>query len=210
MLPRPERRPGCESPRRAFERRGRRMLVPATYRIGGPSLTAVSATSTPAAMSAAATMESAAATAAMEPTGKAWRATAIPAAVEAIPAEAAIAIGTHPVTASPAAIVAAIDVPAVVAAEPVAAIASVRAARDRARRQGEHQGECRAPGDPGAHLASPASPSSAHCSSPNSAPRGSATSAIVPPWLSSCGATTTVPPSRVASDAAAAMSATRT
>ncbi len=170
-------------------------------------LAAVSAATT-ATMESAATAATAMETpAAMEATGKAGRA-----AMEAAAMETATAVRPDPVAGPPAAETAAIDVVAVVAAEPVGAtaISAADATGHRARREGEQQDERRLPACEAAHLASPESSSSDHCSSPNRAPCGSAASAMVPPWLSSCGATTTVPPSRVTFAAVAAMSATRT
>lgn len=160
---------------------------------------ATTATTMESATAAATAMET---PAAMEATGKAGRAAM----------EAATAVRPDPVAGPPAAETAAIDVVAVVAAEPVGAtaISAADATGHRARREGEQQDERRLPACEAAHLASPAALSSDHCSSPNSALCGSVTSAMVPPWLSSCGATTTVPPSRVTFAAVAAMSATRT
>ncbi len=161
--------------------------------------TAVESATATAVISTAAAMEP---PAAMEATGKAGRAAM----------EAATAVRPDPVARPPAAETAAIDIVAVVAAEPVGAtaISAADATGHRARREGEQQDERCLPACGAAHLASPAALSSDHCSSPNSALCGSVTSAMVPPWLSSCGATTTVPPSRVTFAAVAAMSATRT
>src|ERR1700690_539318 len=122
-------------------------------------------------------------------------AAARPDVIAAVPA-ATVSATVSAAPAAPAAVSVAIrsDVPRTVAPRDVSVVAETGHTAAESRDQYE-PGACEhQTAIHGAHFASPSASASFHSMTPNGAPEGSAITASLPPWRSTCGGTSALPP----------------